>query len=183
MALDISTSPVYDALNNLHADESIFSFGISDTTKGIRLYKPGRKTGVLVTGKPAKTVLPPPFNQVPGVGLGHQVHHKFVICGFNRDDAVVYCGSSNLNDGGEEKNGDNLLEIHDKDIATVFAIEGLGLVDHFNFLNRYADGGPPAASPQAAAVAAEWFLSTTDRWTLPYFDPDDLKCVDRQLFA
>jgi len=183
MALDISTSPVYDALNTLHADESIFSFGISDTTKGIRLYKPGRKTGVLVTGKPAKTVLPPPFNQVPGVGLGHQVHHKFVICGFNRDDAVVYCGSSNLNDGGEEKNGDNLLEIHDKDIATVFAIEGLGLVDHFNFLNRYADGGQPAASPQAAAVAAEWFLSTTDRWTLPYFDADDLKCVDRLLFA
>jgi hypothetical protein len=107
MALDISTSPVYDALIAAHAEESIFSFGISDTTKGIRLYVPGKKTGVLVTGKPAKTVLPPPFNQVPGIGLGHQVHHKFVICGFNRDDAVVYCGSSNLNDGGEEKNGDN----------------------------------------------------------------------------
>jgi hypothetical protein len=26
-------------------------------------------------------------------------------------------------------------------------------------------------------------LSTTDRWTLPYFDPDDLHCVDRLLFA
>ena len=129
-------------------------------------------------------MLPPPFNQVPGIGLGHQVHHKFVICGFNRNDAVVYCGSSNLNDGGEEKNGDNLLEIHDRDIATVFAIEALGLVDHFNFLNRYANTNKdkvikPADSPQNAAVAAAWFLSTTDRWTLPYYDAEDLHCVDR----
>jgi hypothetical protein len=57
------------------------------------LYAPDKKTGVLVTGKPASTVLPPPFNQVPGVGAGHQVHHKFVVCGFNGPDAVVYCGS------------------------------------------------------------------------------------------
>ena len=111
------------------------------------------------------------------------MHHKFVVCGFNGDDPVVYLRLVESRDGGEQKNGDNLLEIHDKDVATVFAIEGLGLVDHFNFLNRDADGGQPAASPQAAAVAAEWFLSTTDRWTLPYFDPDDLKCVDRLLFA
>jgi hypothetical protein len=27
------------------------------------------------------------------------------------------------------------------------------------------------------------FLSTTDRWTQPYFGPNDLHCVDRQLFA
>ncbi len=187
MALDISTSPVLTALTKLHADESIFSFGISDSTKGIRLYQPGKKTGVLVTGKPAGTILPPPFDQVPGVGLGHQVHHKFVICGFDRDDAVVYCGSSNLNDGGEEKNGDNLLEIHDGDVATVFAIEALGLVDHFNFLDRYAGGAKgkkkPAASPQHAAVAAGWFLGTTDKWAAPYYDKNDLHCSDRQLFA
>src|SRR5258706_6567271 len=69
MALDISTSPVYDALIALHADESIFSFGIADPPKGIRLYRPGRKTGVLVTGKPAQSVLPPPREQDPGVGL------------------------------------------------------------------------------------------------------------------
>jgi phosphatidylserine/phosphatidylglycerophosphate/cardiolipin synthase-like enzyme len=187
MEIDNGTSPVYSALNALHADESIFSFGISDSTKGVRLYKPGRKTGVLVTGKPGKTMLPPPFNQVPNVGLGHQVHHKFVVCGFNRDDAVVYCGSSNLASGGEEANGDNLLAIHDPDVATVFAIEALGLVDHFNFLDRYASGTQgkkkPAASPQYAAAAAGWFLATSDAWTAPYYDPTDLHYVDRLLFG
>lgn len=187
MQIDNGTSPVYTALRDLHADQSIFSFGISDSTKGIRLYTPGKKTGVLVTGKPASTLLPPPFDQVPGVGLGHQVHHKFVVCGFNGADAVVYCGSSNLANGGEEANGDNLLAIHDEDVATAFAIEAVGLVDHFNFLDRYS--GPkgekkkPDASPNHAAVAAGWFLSTTDQWVQPYYDPNDLRCSDRLLFG
>ncbi len=185
-----STGPVFPALRQLHANETIFSFGITDTTDGIELYKPGRKTGVLVTGKPTKTRLPPPFDQVPSVGLGHQVHHKFVVCGFNTDDAVVYCGSSNLALGGEKANGDNLLAIHDRDIATVFAIEALSLVDHFDFLDRSAAPGakgaalkPKTPSKTQEAQSAGWFLSTTDGWVNPYFDPNDLHYVDRQLFG
>jgi len=197
MEIDNGTSPVYEALNTIHENQSIFSFGISDNPSGIYLYKPGTKTGLLVSGKPASTVLPPPFDQVPGVGLGHQVHHKFVVCGFNRPDAVVYCGSSNLANGGEEANGDNLLAIHDRDVTTAFAIEALCLVDHFNFLDKYATGGKgskptqkkgakpkkPAASPAHAAVDAGWFVSTDDGWTKPYFNPKDLKCIDRILFG
>lgn len=197
MEMGKGTNPVWEALNEIHKNQLIFSFGISDNPKGISLYKPGQRTGVLVTGRPASTVLPPPFNQVPGVGIGHQVHHKFVVCGFNQSDAVVYCGSSNLATGGEENNGDNLLAIHDGDIATVFAIEALALVDHFSFLDKFATGGKgltaskqkaaaitkPPASLKEAAISAGWFLSTTDAWTKPYFDPKDLKCADRILFG
>lgn len=182
-------NPVYAALNALHEDQSIFSYGISDTPDGISLYPVRQKTGVLVTGKPVNTQLPPPFNQVPGVGLGHQVHHKFVVCGFNGDDPVVYCGSSNLALKGEEVNGDNLLAIRDGDIATVFAIEALTLVDHFDFLDRTAKGPKPAttktppALKQQASAAAGWFLGTTDAWAQKYFDGSDLHSVDRELFA
>ena len=185
MQVDNGTSPVYTALNALHAKETVFSYGLSDSTSGIKLYAPGSKTGVLVTGKPASTVLPPPFNQVPGVGLGHQVHHKFVVCGFNRAVAVVYCGSSNLALGGEEDNGDNLLAIHDSDVVTAFAIEAVGLVDHFQFLDKYqaSPTSKPAAVPKQAAVSAGWFLGITDAWTKPYFDPKDLHCADRELFG
>jgi phosphatidylserine/phosphatidylglycerophosphate/cardiolipin synthase-like enzyme len=188
MSIDQGTSPVFTALTDLHADDRIFSYGISDSTAGISLYKPGRKTGVLVTGKPARTQLPPPFNQVRNIGgVGHQVHHKFVVCGFNGDEPVVYCGSSNLALGGEQRNGDNLLAIRDRDVATVFAIEALGLVDHFHFLDRSATVKGPItklpASKQQAAQSAGWFLSTTDKWAEPYFDPNDLHCVDRLLFA
>ena len=191
--MDISgANPVYDALNAVHANENVFSMGISDSPDGISLYAPGKKTGVLVTGKPTKTRLPPPFNQVPGIGRGHQIHHKFVVCGFTGSDPVVYCGSSNLAQGGEEHNGDNLLEIHDPDVVTAFAIEALALVDHFQFLDGLANAAgsgtadqnaPPPAIKQQAAVSAGWFLSTTDGWTKPYFDPNDLHFTDRQLFA
>jgi phosphatidylserine/phosphatidylglycerophosphate/cardiolipin synthase-like enzyme len=190
MEIDNGTSPVYDILNKVHENQQIFSYGISDNPKGIALHALGKKTGVLVTGKPASTVLPPPFDQVKNIGFGHQVHHKFVVCGFNTDDAVVYCGSSNLALGGERENGDNLLEIHDKDIATVFAIEALGLVDHFDFLDRLSAGpkagkkkAPPPASKKQAAVAVGWFLTTDDKWTGKYFDPDNLYFVDRMLFG
>jgi phosphatidylserine/phosphatidylglycerophosphate/cardiolipin synthase-like enzyme len=190
MQINKGGGPVYPALNTLHKNQSIFSYGISDSPKGIALFPIGKKTGVLVTGKPVNTVLPPPFNQVPGVGLGHQVHHKFVVCGFNGDDPVVFCGSSNMALGGEEKNGDNLLAIYDGDVATAFAIEALSLVDHFDFLDRTAKG-PKArkgkktspAMKQSAAAAAGWFLSTNDTWVAKYFDPKDLHSVDRQLFG
>ncbi|HTA88702.1 MAG TPA: phospholipase D-like domain-containing protein [Polyangiaceae bacterium] len=202
MQLTPGTGPVYPALQKLHAAQNIFSYGISDTPGGISLYTPGKKSGVLVTGKPVGTQLPPPFDQVPNIGgVGHQIHHKFVICGFNGKNPVVYCGSSNLAAGGEEQNGDNLIAIHDGDVATAFAIEALALVDHFDFLDRNATAAKKAApkkktktaasatkasvpaNKQQAALKASWFLSTDDKWAQPYFDPNDLHCVDRQLFS
>jgi hypothetical protein len=181
-------NPVYDILNALHEQDAIFSYGISDTPKGIALHQVGKKTGVLVTGKPGATQLPEPFNQVPGIGLGHQIHHKFVVCGFNGQDPVVYCGSSNLALAGEQENGDNLLAIHDEGLATVFAIEAIALVDHFEFLNRMDKGkppkdAPPPASKQLAAEQAGWHLGTTNRWADKYFDPADLHMADRILFG
>jgi hypothetical protein len=190
MAIDVGTSPVYTALKTIHQNQNIFSYGISDNPGGIFLYPVGKTTGVLVTGKPVNTQLPSPFDQVPNIGgVGHQIHHKFVVCGFNGPDPVVYCGSSNLALGGEQLNGDNLLALHDEDVATVFALEALALVDHFNFLDRLAKG-PKAkktrtlkATKLQSAVSAGWFLSTSDKWTIPYFDPKDLHSVDRQLFG
>jgi hypothetical protein len=191
MQIDNGTSPVYATLKTLYQKQGIFSYGISDSPGGIYLYPVGKTTGVLVTGKPVNTQLPPPFDQVRNVGgVGHQIHHKFVVCGFNGNDPVVYCGSSNLALGGEQSNGDNLLAIHDGDVATVFALEALALVDHFNFLDRVAKGPKakkkaksPRASKQQDAASAGWFLSTDDKWTKPYFDPKDLHSVDRQLFG
>jgi hypothetical protein len=105
------------------------------------------------------------------------VHHKFVVCGFNTNDPVVYCGSSNLALGGEQLNGDNLLALHDPAVATVFAIEALGLIDHFHFLNRSTPAAEKeeqasTASKQQAAKSAGWFLSTSGRWAKRYFRPE-----------
>jgi hypothetical protein len=186
MQLSVGTGPVIPALKALHASQSIFTYGISDSPGGIALYSPGRKTGVLVTGKPGPRQLPPPFDQMADViGKGHQVHHKFIACGFNSPDAVVYCGSSNLALGGEQNNGDNLIAIHDRDVATVFAIEALELVDHFNFLDQFpkpATGTTPGATTPAPG-SDTGFLSTTDKWVDKFYDPNDLRSMDRKLFG
>jgi len=157
MQLTGSNTPVYSTLQQIHATQNVYSYGISDATAGTFLYQPASKQGVLVTGKPGSVTLPPPFNQVPSPP-GHEIHDKFVVCGLTGADPVVYCGSSNLATGGEQQNGDNLLEIHDADIATAFAIEALLLVDHYNFLDRYAakksSGAKPAAKKAAAGKSA-----------------------------
>jgi len=93
------------------------------------------------------------------------------VCGFNSKDPVVYCGSSNLASGGEAANGDNLLGIYDEDIATVFAIEALALVDHFHFRNQFQSANPKPMD-----------LHEDDKWVPKYYDPADLYCVDRELF-
>jgi hypothetical protein len=151
MQLTGSQSPVYETLGDLHATQTVYSYGISDSPKGIFLYSPGQATGVQVTGKPSHVMLPPPFDQVPSPP-GHEIHDKFVVCGLNGNNPVVYCGSSNLAAGGEALNGDNLLAIHDADVATVFAIEALGLVDHYAFLDRMADPKKAASKKKAGAA-------------------------------
>ncbi|MBN9434395.1 MAG: hypothetical protein J0I45_18345 [Bosea sp.] len=188
-----SPNPVYEALTRLHKNPELFSYGISDHPEGISFYPIGATTGVLVTGKPGTTILPPPFNQVPSVGAGHQVHHKFVVCGFGGTDPIVYCGSSNLALAGEQVNGDNLLCIRNDDVVTAFTIEALLLIDHFNFLDSMAKapGGKgaqamsmqPPADQRTAAAAAGWHLGTTDKWAAKYFDPTDLHFRDRVMFA
>lgn len=153
MQMTNSKSPVYAALSSLNQLTTLVSYGISDSPGGLKMYVPGSATGILVTGKPSQTLLPPPFDQVPLLP-GHEIHDKFVVCGLNGDDPVVYCGSSNLASGGEAQNGDNLLEIHDADVAIAFGIEALLLVDHYNFLDHYATKKKAAAKKTGAKKSA-----------------------------
>ncbi|MEP6838316.1 MAG: phospholipase D-like domain-containing protein, partial [Bradyrhizobium sp.] len=152
MQIARSSGPVVMTLGDIHKSQSVYSYGISDAPSGIFLYAPGKATGVQVTGKPGQLTLPAPFDQVPSLP-GHEIHDKFVVCGLNGNDPVVYCGSSNLASGGEAENGDNLLAIHDADVATAFAIEALGLVDHYSFLDRMANPKKPKAPKKNGAPA------------------------------
>jgi phosphatidylserine/phosphatidylglycerophosphate/cardiolipin synthase-like enzyme len=151
-------------------NENIFSYGITDTTKTITLYKPHTKRGVVVAGKKAgNDILPPPFNKeaaIPGIAI----HHKFVVVDFKGKDPVVYCGSSNLAFNPEQKNGDNLIEIHDPKAVTVFAIEAIRLVDHFSFRDR-----------EQNADRIDLQASDPKPWHASYYDTEDLHCLERTL--
>jgi hypothetical protein len=173
---DTSTGTLIRALRDLHKNDSIYTYGVTDNSSGdISLYKPGRKNGLLIDAKQAKRELPPPFKTEASLP-GHATHHKFVITNFNRSTARVWCGSSNLALGGEEQNGDNLICIKDEDVATAFAIEAMRLTDHYNFRSvREPDIGPPNQKPKT--------LDDTGAWVNKFFDPNDIRCVEREVLA
>lgn len=175
---------VLSELKTLHAKKEVFSYGISDspapdfvTIDGTTVYTPSTKGGELVYSKADPEKFPEPFAmelQISGAPA-HVVHHKFVVVDFNGRNPVVFCGSSNLADGGEEANGDNLLAIYDRAIATAFAIEGIRLVDHYAF----------AAALKAAGTNQQPLRLKTDAegWWKPYYAADSIKETERKLFA
>jgi len=173
---DTSTGTLIRALRDLHKNDSIYTYGVTDNSSGdISLYKPGRKNGLLIDAKQAKRELPPPFKTEASLP-GHAIHHKFVITNFNRSTARVWCGSSNLALGGEKENGDNLICIKDQDVATAFAIEAMRLTDHYNYRSvREPDIGPPNQEPKK--------LDDTGAWVNKFFDPDDIRFVEREVLA
>jgi len=173
---DNSTGTLIRALRDLHRDDSIYTYGVTDKSSGdISLYKPGRKNGLLIDATQAKRELPPPFKTEPNLP-GHAIHHKFVITNFNKASARVYCGSSNLALGGEKENGDNLICIKDQDVATVFAIEAMRLTDHYNFRSVRE----PGVMPQNAKPKT---LDNTGSWVDKFFDPNDIRFVERKILA
>jgi PLD-like domain len=169
--------PVASTLIHLHEKTDLFTAGITDSVNDITLYKPSSRQGLRVTGKPGATLLPGPFDKEANLGMGHQVHHKFIVCGFNQPNAVVWFGSSNLALGGEEQNGDQLIEVHDTDVATVFAVEAISLVDHFNFRDKYE-----SKAQEKSTKATAMHLFNNDKWAQAYYDKDDLHYLDRLLF-
>jgi hypothetical protein len=176
--IDNSRSSILDALHSHLASDNIFTFGITDENEGIQLYKPNSTQGVKISALDIETQLPKPFNEIARQpGLGHVIHHKFIVVDFKGNNPVVYCGSSNLAFNPEQKNGDNLIEIRDREIVTVFAIEAIRLIDHFHWINK-------KAQPAAGNTDSELFLhdhSTPYRWYSKYYNPEDLRCKEREL--
>ncbi|MBC7933897.1 MAG: hypothetical protein H7Y86_00865 [Rhizobacter sp.] len=176
--IDTSKSSILDAVQEQVRNNNVFTYGITDRISdnanySVFLYKPNAKRGVRVAARGIENTLPKPFGQVAGID-GYAIHHKFVVVNFKGTDPVVYCGSSNLAFGPEQSNGDNLLEIHDKDIVTAFAIEALRLVDHFHWRNNELK--------DIEELQLDDLSGSTYKWYNAWFAADDLKCRQRKLY-
>lgn len=168
--------PVMDELKALPDDHKVFSYGMTQTLSGVKVYKPGESSGIIVPFDYLHAKVPPPFDAETNGGMGIVIHDKFVVCDFNGAQPVVFTGSSNLASGGEEANGDNLLAIYDPSVCVAYAVEAVRLVDHYHFraaLKQAASTGP--MSLQGA--------DGTPRWWEPYYDPKDILCRERIVFA
>lgn len=175
---DRSAGSILSSVRKQISNENVFSYGITDTIGkkdsnfGIFLYKPNSKKGIRVAARGIENNLPEPFGTVPGVD-GYAIHHKFIVVNFKSKNPVVYCGSSNLAFGPEQKNGDNLLEIFDKDIVTAFAIEALRLVDHFHWRNTKLNNSDHLYLDN---------LQNNKKWFDSWISEGNLKCRQRKLY-
>ena len=167
---------VMQELTTLMKRTDIFSYGVTQTTTGVKYYKSGSANGLLVPFGYLKAHVPPPFTAEWNGGMGQVIHHKFVVIDFNGANPIVYCGSSNLAEGGEQSNGDNLLEIRDPAVAVCYAVEAVKLVDHYEF--RAYEQNATQTQPlllQGNTSSAAWWQSS--------FDASNIKNTERELFV
>jgi hypothetical protein len=169
------TGPVLEKLRALATSRDRYSYGITQSLSGDLAVDggDGSRPSVVPFSFLEKTV-PKPFRAEYSGGQGQVIHHKFVVLDFNDSDPVVFCGSSNLAKGGEEENGDNLLAIRDRTIATAYAVEAIRLIDHYRF----------RAVLQKATKAAPLLLEKKDgRWWQRFYRPGSLGETERRLFV
>ncbi|HEY4049241.1 MAG TPA: phospholipase D-like domain-containing protein [Acidobacteriaceae bacterium] len=168
---------VLKSLSTLDARADIYSFGVTQTAGGVELFKPGSpQHGEFATFAYLAKQVPEPFRQEISGGAGQVIHNKLIVVDFNGDNPIVFTGSSNLAAGGENQNGDNLLAIYDKTIATAYAVEVIRLTDHFNF--RMLQQQHPSNAP----ITLQGPRATTPWWT-DYYKPGTNKYHERLLLS
>jgi hypothetical protein len=177
MELD-GSGKVLEKLQAMPKRSDIYSYGVTQHSKGLSLYKPGEKKGVLVEFDYLKQQVPQPFRQEWNGGMGMVIHHKFVVVDFNDAVPVAFAGSSNLAQGGEQDNGDNLLAIYDRAFVQAYAVEGIRLVDHYAF----RDALKTATKAAPLMLQGAKLSKKTAPWWKRYYDPKDLAFVERTLF-
>jgi phosphatidylserine/phosphatidylglycerophosphate/cardiolipin synthase-like enzyme len=178
--------PVLQKLKALATGRRVFSYGVTqnvtvkkvkgqavESTRGVTVHGGSAGKGILVPFAFLSKNVPPPFNKEVSGGAGQVIHNKFVVVDFNGPSPAVFTGSSNLADGGEKANGDNLIAIYDRAIATLYGVEAVRLVDHFRFRAalKGATSKPLALRPNKA------------QWWAPYYDKKDVRFTERQVFV
>lgn len=168
-------------LRSIPNDSPLFHYGIvqsisskdgTDEKGNYDLVKQGKTADTVPFGY-LKDKVPFPFQKEFSGGMGQVIHDKFVVIDFTSNNPIVFTGSSNLSDGGEKANGDNLIAIYDQNIAIAFGIEAVRLFDHYSF--RYAMNNATVVNPLA--------LDNTDNWVKPFYEKDNRKYRDRLVFG
>ncbi|HEV8365017.1 MAG TPA: phospholipase D-like domain-containing protein [Gemmatimonadaceae bacterium] len=125
--------PIRDAIRKVTRSKNVFVYGISDKkVGGIALQKPDGNVAPVNPSALSKNI-PEPFKKEPTGGGGNRMHHKFVVIDFDKPTARVYMGSYNFSGAADSSNGENLLLIRDRRVATSYAIEALRIFDHYHF--------------------------------------------------
>jgi phosphatidylserine/phosphatidylglycerophosphate/cardiolipin synthase-like enzyme len=135
-----TTGAIRTAVTNVTKNKKIFVYGMADrAVGGLQIGTSGGNLPPVYPAALAKN-LPEPFKKEP-TGLagesenqrGTRMHHKFVVLDFDRASARVYVGSYNFSNPADRQNGENLLLVKDRRVATAFMVEALRIFDHYHF--------------------------------------------------
>lgn len=186
----MTRGPIGPALGKAIKNKKIHTMGIADArvkegNLGVAVMSADEKTRVVRSSALTGNV-PAPFKTEPsglsGAGGHHRgtrMHHKFVVLDFDTDDARVYLGSYNFSEPADFNNGENLVLIKNRTVATSYMIEAVRMYDHYRFRSKQEDekkaGGtlelrlPPSKASQKAWFDRDW--------------DDPVRVRDRKLFA
>ncbi|HWZ41466.1 MAG TPA: phospholipase D-like domain-containing protein [Bradyrhizobium sp.] len=169
---------VRDAIEAVTSNENIFVYGISDKhVGGLDVQDPNGNVAPVFAAELGANV-PEPFKSEPIGGKGTRMHHKFTVIDFDKPTGRVYLGSYNFSNPADRENGENLVLVRDRRIATSYMIEALSLFDHYSFRvaqKKAHEKGQKLhlARPPAAGEKPWW----DDDFTVPH------KIKDRILFS
>jgi phosphatidylserine/phosphatidylglycerophosphate/cardiolipin synthase-like enzyme len=179
---------IQNAVKKVKKAKAVFSYGISDhevkalsgveQTSGIDLQKPDGSVTIVSPGVLSGKV-PEPFKSEPAGGSGTRMHHKFVVIDFDLPTARVYVGSFNFSVAADTKNGENLLLIKDRRIATSYMVEAVRIFDHYHFRLAQRDAKTAKKVLQLALPPAN---KKEKPWWEEYYAVAN-KIRDRKLFA
>jgi phosphatidylserine/phosphatidylglycerophosphate/cardiolipin synthase-like enzyme len=108
------------------------------------------------------------------------MHHKFVVIDFDTADARVYFGSYNFSEPADQQNGENLVMVKNRTVATSYMIEAVRLYDHYRFRTVQEDAKDKRLKvitlrlPPSKPSEKPWWQKDWD---------DSIRARDRVLFA
>jgi phosphatidylserine/phosphatidylglycerophosphate/cardiolipin synthase-like enzyme len=170
---------IQNAIKKVTKDLNTFVYGISDKpVGGIALQTPNGKVAPVSPAALGKGA-PEPFKSEPTGGGGIRMHHKFVVIDFDKPAARVYLGSYNFSSPADIANGENLLLIRDRRIATTYLIEALRIFDHYEF--RLKQQNAKTKKKQLVLARPPRKPGEKPWWKEDYTDARKIR--DRELFA
>jgi phosphatidylserine/phosphatidylglycerophosphate/cardiolipin synthase-like enzyme len=181
----IKSGPTKEALDRL-IGKPLFSYGVVDKVGNLEIKKPDGSSGLVDFAYLAKKA-PEPFKSEWSGGKGINIHHKFVVTDFSLSTAKVFTGSSNLAPAGEKGNGDHLIMVEDRKVATSYAIEALRVFDHLHFPSRMKDASKSkkkdAEPNDTLTLAKPKAISGKNAWFEEFYLAGSQKERDRKLFS
>jgi PLD-like domain len=183
--------PIGPALGRAIKSKTVHALGIADArvkegNLGVTVLTADNKRRVVRSSALTGNV-PAPFSTEPsglsgssGHHRGTRMHHKFVVLDFDTDEARVYLGSYNFSEPADFENGENLVLIKDRTVATSYMIEALRIYDHYRF--RSAREDEKSKGKEVLELKLPPKKSSEKPWWQKDWD-DPIRRRDRELFA